>query len=583
MEESKKSCFISDRVDYKGDPADRNTTGGWVPAALIVGIEVSERLSTMGIIVNLVTYLKGTMHQSSTTSSNSTSNVAGTSFLLCLLGGILADSFLGRYWTIAIFSVIHALGTCMLAISAALPELRPSECNLHHDFPLKCEEPSSFQMGILYTALYSMALGVGGIKSSVSGFGTEQFDQNDEKEMSEMAHFFNRFYLIISFGTLLAVTVLVYVQDQVGRSWGYGICSASMFLSIVAFLVGTKRYRYRECTGSPIIQILQVIVAAIRKRKAELPTDLSFLYDKASDKESTISHTDKYSCLDKGAIITGMDRGADGLTISNPWGLCTVTEVEEVKMLIRILPIMASTIIFWTIRAQLLSFSVQQAATMERTIENFPIPPASFNGFFVGSTIITLIMYDRLLPFLRQSSNGVQGFTNLQKIGIAIFLSILGMAAASFAEMKRLEVVRANRGSTSTSSTLPITAFYLLPQFVLVGIGDGFMYTGQLDFFITESPKGMKAISTGLFLTTNALGFFGSSILVTIITKVTGEEVGHGWLLSRINDSRLDFFYALLAVLGFINLVFYLVLASWYKPSPVEDAHQKINGKEEKV
>jgi hypothetical protein len=37
MEESKKSCFISDRVDYKGDPADRNTTGGWVPAALIVG------------------------------------------------------------------------------------------------------------------------------------------------------------------------------------------------------------------------------------------------------------------------------------------------------------------------------------------------------------------------------------------------------------------------------------------------------------------------------------------------------------------------------------------------------------------
>jgi hypothetical protein len=26
-----------------------------------------------------------------------------------LLGGILADSFLGRYWTIAIFSVIHAL------------------------------------------------------------------------------------------------------------------------------------------------------------------------------------------------------------------------------------------------------------------------------------------------------------------------------------------------------------------------------------------------------------------------------------------------------------------------------------------
>lgn len=164
----------------------------------------------------------------------------------------------------------------------------------------------------------------------------------------------------------------------------------------------------------------------------------------------------------------------------------------------------------------------------------------------------------------------------MQKIGIALFLSILGMAAASFAEMKRLGVVKHNRGNTST---LPITAFYLLPQFVLVGIGDGFMYTGQLDFFITESPKGMKAISTGLFLTTNALGFFGSSILVTIVKKLTGDRPGHGWLLSRINESRLDYFYVLLAVMGSIDLAFYMVLAAWYKPNPVEDVHHKINGK----
>ena len=65
-------------------------------------------------------------------------------------------------------------------------------------------------MGIFTMALYLTNIGVGGIKSSVAGLGTDQFDQNDDKEKAQMAHFFNRFYFVISSGTLLAVTVLVY-------------------------------------------------------------------------------------------------------------------------------------------------------------------------------------------------------------------------------------------------------------------------------------------------------------------------------------------------------------------------------------
>lgn len=73
------------------------------------GIEICERLSTMGIAVNLVTYLGGTMHLSSASSANMVTDFMGTSFLLCLLGGFLADSFLGRYKTIAVFTIIQIL------------------------------------------------------------------------------------------------------------------------------------------------------------------------------------------------------------------------------------------------------------------------------------------------------------------------------------------------------------------------------------------------------------------------------------------------------------------------------------------
>lgn len=37
FQEGKMSWTVADAVDYKGFPADRSKTGGWVPAALILG------------------------------------------------------------------------------------------------------------------------------------------------------------------------------------------------------------------------------------------------------------------------------------------------------------------------------------------------------------------------------------------------------------------------------------------------------------------------------------------------------------------------------------------------------------------
>ncbi|KAI9191557.1 hypothetical protein LWI28_009957 [Acer negundo] len=210
--------LISDAVDYKGNAADRTTTGGWVSAALILGIEVCERMATMGIVVDIVTYIVGTMHLPSATASNVATNFGGVSYLFCLLGGLLAYTFFGRYWTVVIFAIINAPGTCMLAITTALPQLHPPPCKASA-LSNKCEEANGFQMGVFYLALYVYGIGLGGIKSSISGLGTDQFDQKDDKERAHMVYFFDRFYLIINVGTLLGVTVLVWIQDQKGRSW----------------------------------------------------------------------------------------------------------------------------------------------------------------------------------------------------------------------------------------------------------------------------------------------------------------------------------------------------------------------------
>ncbi|KAL2500757.1 Protein NRT1/PTR FAMILY 6.2 [Forsythia ovata] len=562
------SMTVADAVDYKGFPADKSKTGGWVPAALILGIEIVERLSTMGIAVNLVTYLGGIMHLPSTTSANIVTDFMGTSFLLCLLGGFLADSFLGRYNTIAIFALIQTLGTGMLALTTKLPHLRPPPCSPHH---ANCKQANGFQMGILYLALYLIALGTGGLKSSVSGFGTDQFDEKDEKEKSQMAFFFNRFFFFISIGTLTAVTVLVYIQDQVGRSLAYGICSIAMLIAILIFFSGTRRYRYKKSSGSPIVQIFQVIAVAIKKRNLNMPYNLDMLYEDTPE-TSRIAHTDQFRFMDKAAIVAEGDFEMGNKYSSsapNPWKLCSVTRVEEVKMMARLLPIWATTIIFWTIYAQMITFSVEQASTMERSLGNFEIPAGSLTVFFVAAILITLAVYDRLIMPFWKKWKGKPGFSNLQRIAIGLVLSTIGMVAAALTEMKRLSVAKSVGRSTQN---LPMSVFFLIPQFFLVGSGEAFIYTGQLDFFITQSPKGMKTMSTGLFLTTLSLGFFVSSFLVSVVKKVTGNNGGQGWLADHINYGRLDCFYGLLAVLGFINLVVYLICAVWYKPQKPKPA-----------
>ena len=148
-------------------------------------------------------------------------------------------------------------------------------------------------MGVFFLGLFAMALGIGGVKSSVSALGTDQFDQTDEKEKTQMEYFFNRFYFLINIGTILAVTLLVYIQDEVSRGVGYGICSAAMLMAVIVFLSRTRRYRYKKLTGSPLIQVIQVIVAAIQKRKLEFPSDLSLLYEDSSAK-SKICSTDQF-------------------------------------------------------------------------------------------------------------------------------------------------------------------------------------------------------------------------------------------------------------------------------------------------
>ncbi|XAR55335.1 Nitrate-transporting ATPase [Bertholletia excelsa] len=531
-------------VDFRGNPADKSRTGGWLAAGLILGSELSERICVMGISMNLVTYLVGILHLPSSKSANIVTNFMGTLNLLGLLGGFVADARLGRYSTVAISASVMALGVTLLTLATTLPSMRPPQCT--DSRTNQCVEATGRQLALLYAALYTIALGGGGIKSNVSGFGSDQFDTRDPKEEKAMVYFFNRFYFCVSTGSLFAVTVLVYIQDNVGRGYGYGISAGTMVLAVAILLCGTKLYRYKRPRGSPLTVIWRVIILAWKKRKLPYPSDPSFLNEYHS---ARVSHTQKFRCLDKAAILD--EFAAASGSRGNPWIVSTVTQVEEVKMVIKLIPIWSTCILFWTIYSQMNTFTIEQATFMNRYIGSFEVPAGSFPFFLFITILLFTSLNERVfVPLARKFTHNVQGITSLQRVGIGLVFSIIAMVASAVIEKRRRE--------QAVKYNSQISAFWLVPQFFLVGAGEAFAYVGQLEFFIREAPERMKSMSTGFFLSTLSMGYFVSSLLVSLVDKVA-----HGkWLKSNLNEGMLDNFYWMLAVLSLLNFMVFLVSAT---------------------
>ncbi|KAG5060319.1 hypothetical protein JHK87_001348 [Glycine soja] len=546
-------------VDIYKKPAIKKKTGNWKACRFILGNECCERLAYYGMSTNLVNYLQTRFHQGNATAATNVSTWSGTCYITPLLGAFLADSYMGRYWTIASFSTIYVIGMSLLTFSAIAPGLKPS-CGANGCYP------TSGQTTACFIALYLIALGTGGIKPCVSSFGADQFDENDDFERKKKSSFFNWFYFSINIGSLIASSVLVWIQMNVGWGWGFGVPTVAMVIAITFFFIGSKWYRLQLPGGSPLTRICQVIVAASRKARLQVPDNKSLLYETA-DVESNIKgsrklgHTNELKCLDKAAIETESDH----TNWPNSWRLCTVTQVEELKSIIHLLPVWATMIAFATVYSQMSTMFVLQGNKMDQHIgQHFTIPSASLSLFDTLSVIFWAPVYDRMIvPFARKFTGHEQGFTQLQRIGIGLVISIISMIVAGILEVVRLDIIRKN--NYYDLETVPLSIFWQVPQYFLVGAAEVFTNIGQMEFFYGEAPDAMRSLCSALQLTTNALGNYVSTLLVLIVTKVTTSHGRIGWIADNLNKGHLDYFYWLLTVLSLLNFLVYLWIAKRYK------------------
>lgn len=246
--------------------------------------------------------------------------------------------------------------------------------------------------------------------------------------------------------------------------------------------------------------------------------------------------------------------------------LCSVNEVEEAKAVLRLGPIWATSLVYAIVFAQPPTFFTKQGVTMDRSITpGFSIPAATLQSFVSLAIISFLPIYDRIIvPIARSFTRKPAGITILQRIGAGLFISAISMLIAALVEIKRLRTAQECGLVDMPNVTIPMSVWWLVPQYALAGVSNVFTMVGLQEFFYDQVPNDLRSVGLSLYLSIFGVGSFLSSFLISAIEKATGGDGRDSWFANNLNRGHLDYFYLLLAGLSFAALAVYMYFAKSY-------------------
>ncbi|KAG7608891.1 MFS transporter superfamily [Arabidopsis suecica] len=357
-----------------------------------------------------------------------------------------------------------------------------------------CQPTTLLKSVLLYSFFALTAIGAGGVRSSCLAFAADQLQPNQTSRVttSSLETLFNWYYFSVMVACFLSQSLLVFVQTTYGWQIGFGVSVAAMALSVALFFAASPYYvRFKSLTGNS----------------------------------------------------------------RNPWKLCRVQQVEDLKSLINVIPIWSTGIILSLVTACQVSFIVLQAKTMDRHtfIQGFEIPPGSYGIFLVISFLLFLGLYDLVIvPLLSWALREPFRLGVMVRMWAGYVISVLCISALAATEYARRKTARDESGTK-------LSAMWLLPYMILGGIAEALNTIAQNEFFYSELPKTMSSVATTLSSLNMAAASLISSWIITIVDVTTYGS----WITENIDEGHLDYYYWLLVGLSLLNVLYFV----WCKKS----------------
>ncbi|KAI9190197.1 hypothetical protein H9P43_001630 [Blastocladiella emersonii ATCC 22665] len=453
----------------------------------IVGNEFCERFAFYGIKAVLFIYLTRYLQIGSDTSTALVHTFTMAAYTATLLGGVLSDSYLGRFRTILYLSLVYCVGNLLLSVTA-IPGVMS-----------RASDGSVSPMGA-FAGLTLLAIGTGGIKPCVSAFGADQFHATQVRGIS----IFSLFYFAINSGSLLSmfITPVLRSQSCFGRSdcfpLAFGLPSGLMLVSTLVFISGRAYYRQTPPEGNVLARVL----AAIRFARAE----------RARSPDASKSHWIDYAAADP---------------------RFDAAFLADVKQLLRVVWVFLPLPLFWTLFDQQASRWTSQALLMKADLDLFgwvvAIKPDQMQ---VANALLILAFIPLFQRFVYPNFAVLKSPLRRMAIGMSLAgcsfilagllqLRIDRAVYAAYENGQLVDVVDpatrsklAEQGSlVCVSGCVPI--LWQVPQYMVITAGEILFSITGLEFAYSQSPPSLKSVCQSAWQMTVAVG----NLLVIIIAE----------------------------------------------------------------
>ncbi|KAI9762450.1 MAG: peptide transporter ptr2 [Chaenotheca gracillima] len=433
-----------------------------------------------------------------------------------ILGAIIADSWLGRYKTICLFTAVYMLGIFILFVTS-LP------VSLDHGAGL----------GGLIAAMIVIGLGTGGIKPNVSPLIADQYTGTVPRVRTTkrgehvivdpnvtIQTIYNIFYWCINIGALSGIAT-TWMELDIDFWAAYLLPFCFFWIAVTVLVLGRSHYVTRPPAGSVLPMAIHALWIGVKNK---------FNMDAAKPSSQMIRH--------------GNVRGNwDDLFI------------EELKRALIACRVFVAYPIVWVCYGQMSNNLVSQAGTME----THGIPNDVIGNLNPISLIIFIPLVEKLIyPALRRFHIPFKPITRIT-LG---FILVAGAMAYS-AGIQDL-IYKAGpcydhplADECSDGGQIPNHVHVMLqaPVYIITGFAEIFFSITGLEYAYTKAPPSMKSVVMSMFLLTNA---FGSALGIAL--SPTAE------------DPKLTTTYASLGGVMFVTAVVFFLCFRKYN-----SAEEKLN------
>lgn len=177
----------------------------------------------------------------------------------------------------------------------------------------------------------------------------------------------------------------------------------------------------------------------------------------------------------------------------------------------------------------------------------------------------SLTIYDRVfVPIAWKITGKARGITMLQRMGTGMAVSVCNMVIAALVEKKRLKTAQKYSIVDIPNATVPMSFWWLIPQYIIYGIASSLFEVGMQEFFYDQVSSELKSVGLSFYQGAIGIGSFLSSLLISVSQDLTSQDGKDGWFCDNLNRAHIDYFYCLIAGLGAFSLIAFILLAVTY-------------------